>query len=101
MIVGALVLPIDKSLVEAGEAERTRGAHAAFFTELAEEAAPRLHGRHQLEWIERLEAEHDNLRAALRWALEVRQARTALRLGAYLGLTFPPNLVRRSPAGRP
>jgi predicted ATPase/DNA-binding SARP family transcriptional activator len=53
------------------------GAHAAaqerhfrHFLELAEAAEQELKGRNQLEWLGRLEEEHDNLRVALEWALE-------------------------------
>jgi len=47
-----------------GEAENLRRHHAEWFLALAEEAAPNMHW-YSAEWIERLEREHDNLRAAL------------------------------------
>jgi non-specific serine/threonine protein kinase len=56
-------------LEASGEAEAVRRRHAAYFTGLAERAAPELHGPRQREWIDRLERERDNLRAALRWAV--------------------------------
>ena len=59
-------------LEESGEAEAVRRRHAEFFLALAEEAAPQLAGAHQQDWAERLEAEHDNMRAALSWSLERR-----------------------------
>jgi predicted ATPase/class 3 adenylate cyclase len=66
-----------------GEAEEAQARHAAFFLALSEEADPALHGPTQLAWLERLETEHDNIRAALGWSL-TRDPETALRLGAAL-----------------
>jgi predicted ATPase len=59
-------------LAETGEEAEVRGEHARFFLELAERAEPKLRGREQLIWMERLETEHDNLRTALDWALSNR-----------------------------
>jgi predicted ATPase/class 3 adenylate cyclase len=70
-------------LEESGEAETTRLAHTEFFLALVEEAEPKLTSPEQLVWLERLEAEHDNLRAALGWAL-ARDAQIALRLAGGL-----------------
>ena len=55
-------------LEESGEEPSLQKAHALYFMALAEEAEPHLTGRKQQEWLERLEDEHDNLRAALQWA---------------------------------
>jgi predicted ATPase/DNA-binding CsgD family transcriptional regulator len=71
-------------LSESGEAEAVRRRHAAFFLGLAEEAEPELWGPEQGRWAERLEREHDNLRAALGWAIDGREVETALRLGGAL-----------------
>ena len=54
----------------ADEADETGGRHARYFQDLAERAAPELRGHRQLEWLERLETEHDNLRAALAWGVD-------------------------------
>ena len=56
-----------EKLEESGEADEVRGRHAAFFLALAEEAEPELEGPQQGLWVEQLEGEHDNLRAALSW----------------------------------
>jgi predicted ATPase/class 3 adenylate cyclase len=64
----------------AGETELTRQAHAAYYLALAEEAEPELERAQQAVWLDRLEAEHDNLRAALLWSLEHAKAETGLRL---------------------
>ena len=53
-----------------GEMESTRRAHTAYYLALAEQAELELGGPQQAAWLERLEREHDNLRAALSWSLE-------------------------------
>jgi predicted ATPase/class 3 adenylate cyclase len=73
-----------EKLQGSGEAESIKRAHAEYFLTLAEEAYTELKGPDQLEWLERLEAEHDNMRAALSWALERKVAELALRLGGAL-----------------
>jgi tetratricopeptide (TPR) repeat protein len=44
--------------------------HGEYFLALAEEADPQLIGPEPMKWLQRLERDHDNLRAALTWALE-------------------------------
>ena len=61
-----------------------RSRHAAYFLALAEEAEAELERAHQQEWLERLELEHPNLRAALDFALESGDGTVALR--AAIGL---------------
>jgi predicted ATPase/class 3 adenylate cyclase len=75
-----------EKLEESGEAEAIKRAHAEYFLTLAEEAQPRLRTTEDREWLEHLEAEHDNLRAALSWALERGEAELALRLAGALGI---------------
>jgi len=58
----------------AAELTTTQERHYTFFVQLAEEAEPKLEGAAQIEWLKRLETEHDNLRAALLWALTRDQA---------------------------
>ncbi|WP_431041550.1 BTAD domain-containing putative transcriptional regulator [Streptomyces sp. P1-3] len=72
-------------LAEAGEAESARQAHVAYFTELAETAEPHLRRVEQLEWLATLEAEHDNINAALRGAIAEGRAHEAMRLVAVVG----------------
>ncbi len=57
-------------LAEAGEEAQTRRRHAEHYAAFAEQATPQLNGREHLAWLDRLEAEHDNLRAALSWSLQ-------------------------------
>ncbi|MFN2471116.1 MAG: tetratricopeptide repeat protein [Gaiellaceae bacterium] len=75
--------------LEENGAEEARRAHAEYFLALAVEAETRLDGAVQLQTLNLLESEHDNLRAALGWALETgagpeREA-LGLRLAAALG----------------
>ncbi|GAA2585340.1 BTAD domain-containing putative transcriptional regulator [Actinomadura fulvescens] len=72
-------------LAEAGEEEQTRRAYATYFVELAETAEPHLYRAEQVDWLARLTAEHDNLHAALRWAISTGDAPLAVRFCAGLG----------------
>ena len=68
----------------AGEATNARRAHAVGFLAFAERAEPALTGPDQAAWFDRLELEHDNLRTALSWAVDVGDVDLALRLGKSL-----------------
>jgi predicted ATPase/DNA-binding SARP family transcriptional activator len=72
-------------LAEAGESDLARHAHLAYFTELTETAEPHLRRAEQLEWLATLEAEHDNIAAAMRGALAAGEAQGAMRLAAGAG----------------
>ena len=72
-------------LAEAGETDLARNAHLAYFTDLTETAEPHLRRAEQLEWLATLEAEHDNIGAAMRGALAAGEARPAMRLAAATG----------------
>jgi predicted ATPase/class 3 adenylate cyclase len=67
-----------------GEATEIQRRHAMHFLALAEAAEPELQRAQQATWFDRLEREHDNLRAAARWSLESHDAELALRLGRAL-----------------
>jgi predicted ATPase/class 3 adenylate cyclase len=71
-------------LRSSGDWEATRRAHATFFLELAEQAEVELTGPRQHLWLDRLEADHNNLRAVLSWAEEQGEIELGLRLGAAL-----------------
>jgi predicted ATPase/DNA-binding XRE family transcriptional regulator len=68
-------------LEECGEAEMVGRSHAAFFLALAERAYPEVLGERQVEWLERLEQEYGNLRAAMSWALDTDDGATGVRMG--------------------
>jgi predicted ATPase/class 3 adenylate cyclase len=70
-------------LVEAGEDIEMQRQHRTLFLALAEQAEPHLRSTDEAAWLERLEVEHDNFRAALEWALNDGEAR--LRLAGVLG----------------
>jgi ATP/maltotriose-dependent transcriptional regulator MalT len=66
----------------AEELAEFRRRHAAYFLKLAEMAAFKFASVSAPEWLQRLETDHNNLRAALNWAVEVRDPNTALRLSS-------------------
>jgi predicted ATPase/DNA-binding CsgD family transcriptional regulator/transcriptional regulator with XRE-family HTH domain len=67
-----------------GETATVRHAHARYYLGLAQEAQVYLEGTEQAGWLERLERESANLRAALLWALEQQESEIALRLSGTL-----------------
>lgn len=75
------------ALEGSNEAEAMRRSHAAYFLALGEEAEPHLQASQSAEWFNRLEEEHDNLRAALWWSLE-RDAEAAARLAAAIRILW-------------
>jgi predicted ATPase/class 3 adenylate cyclase len=70
-------------LSAAGEVPTMRGRHLAFFLDLAMQAEPALRGAEMLPWLRRLDAEADNLRAALEWSFEA-DVEVALRLSVAI-----------------
>jgi predicted ATPase len=73
-----------EQLAASGEMIQAERAFEAFLIGRAKSAAAGLSGPEQLEWLERLEADHDNLRAALGRAFERSDAETALQLAPRL-----------------
>ena len=67
-----------------GEADAVRERHTALFAAVATQADVELRRGEQIVWLARLEAEHDNLRAAMTWALAREDVELALRLAGGL-----------------
>ena len=74
-----------EKLFEAGEHEALRERHLKYYLHLAETAAPHLREAAQIEWLRRLDMEHENLRAALNWAQDLPLATFSLRMACALG----------------
>src|SRR3712207_5808410 len=70
-----------EKLEESGETGMVGRSHTAFFLALAERAYPEVLGERQVEWLERLEQEYGNLRAAMSWALDADDGATSARIG--------------------
>ncbi len=100
-------------LAESTTEDTIRRRHARFFLTLAEQAEPHLRGEEQSAWLERLDEDHDNVRTALRWALDNDVADLGLRLVGSLrwfwtfrshvneGYDWAWRMLERSPADRP
>ena len=73
-----------EGLTQSGEEPAVRAAHADLYLALVEEAAPAFRFDTPRAVLDRVEAEHDNLRAALRWCLQTGDAARAVRLSAAL-----------------
>jgi predicted ATPase/class 3 adenylate cyclase len=73
-----------EKLEESTQAEKIKRAHAEYFLAQAEEASAELRGPEAAKGLERLEAEHDNMRAALSWATGRQKVELGLRLAGAL-----------------
>src|SRR5262249_13264206 len=73
-------------LSETAESEQIPERHADYFLKLAEDANTKLRGPHSDIWLDRLEEEHNNLRAVLEWSLRANAPRGEQRMGKGLRL---------------
>jgi len=73
-----------EKLQETGELDASRIRHAKYYLALAEQAEPAPWGSDEEAWVRRFDAEYENVRATLRWALERGDSDLGLRLAAAL-----------------
>jgi predicted ATPase/DNA-binding CsgD family transcriptional regulator len=66
------------------ESKAARRAHATYYLTFAEDAERQLTGADQKTWLQRLEREQDNLRAALHWAIDHNEVEFAQRMAGAL-----------------
>jgi predicted ATPase/DNA-binding XRE family transcriptional regulator len=87
MLVIIQKFALDRLRQVGGESEM-RNKHLAYFLDLAEQADKEAHGPDQIKWMDLLENELDNLRAALNWCLSSGQTQYGLQLFAALAWTW-------------
>ena len=75
-----------EKLMEAGEDQTAHSQHFAYFLQLAQDAESHLIGPDQVQWLNRLEREHDNFRSALTWSMQSGKYEEALQMAGALGL---------------
>ncbi len=73
-----------EKLNQTHELESARCAHATYYLTFAEDAERQLTGADQKIWLQRLEREQDNLRAALHWAIDHSEVEIAQRMAGAL-----------------
>lgn len=71
-----------------GGLDAARRRHAQYYLELAERNYSEMKGVDQRSWLDVLESEHDNLRAALQWSLDAGEHATGRRIAAALWTPF-------------
>ena len=69
-----------EKLAEAGEDAELARRHAGYFAALAKRMVEPLTGPDVVEWVSRLDADYDNLRAAIRWSIDSGEAVSALHI---------------------
>jgi predicted ATPase len=72
-------------LGQSGELEAVQSRHAAYYGALAEQAGTKWYGPEQERWLDQLEADRANLRAALQWLQRIGDIEAASKLGIALG----------------
>jgi predicted ATPase/DNA-binding SARP family transcriptional activator len=78
-----------EKLVETGEASVIRDRHLDFYLSLAEKSEPHIFGHESVIWINRLDKELDNIRAAMEWSTNSGKAVAALRIaGSFVYFYF-------------
>ena len=82
-----------EQLAGSGQQDEVGRRHAEYYLALAERAAPELRGEQQLEWLGRLEEEHDNLRAALSWSLSSTEREATKNGRTEIGLRLAGALI--------
>jgi predicted ATPase/DNA-binding SARP family transcriptional activator len=85
-------------LTERGDAARFRDAMAEHFAQLCSQSAAAYTGEHQRVWLKAMDQDHDNLRAALDWAVANDDAEKALLIAG--GASWPHWLTGMVPEGR-
>ena len=78
----------EDKLQASGDASFTSHQHLSYFVKLAEQAEAHIWGRAQSLWLDRLDMEMDNLRAALAWSITAGEVESGLRLASALGWFF-------------
>jgi predicted ATPase/class 3 adenylate cyclase len=71
-------------LAETGREPEVRRRHAGWYLDLAERVQPQIMGAEKGRWLDLLDVEHDNLRAAIGWAMDAGEVETAMRLVSAL-----------------
>ncbi len=72
-------------LEKADKTAETKQYHFQYFLRLAEQFEKCFFGSQHLFWMDRIEIEHDNFRAALDWTLQAGEAEDGLRMASTLG----------------
>jgi len=73
-----------EKLLESGEAVEARDRHLDYVLQIAEQSGQQMFGAESMDWLDQMELEHDNLRAALEWAA-ANHIEKAMRLTLAVG----------------